>query len=131
MDHLTTSTPILTIRQPWATLIASGAKDVECRSYPTHYRGPLFIHAGLGWDGEGRRPDGVPHRAILGRVIITGCTRTSASSWAESGMWHWELDEPVVFDPPVFAMTGRLAFWYADADLGARLAEAEAALHRL
>ena len=36
----------LTILQPWATLIAVGAKKVETRSWATNYRGPLAIHAG-------------------------------------------------------------------------------------
>lgn len=36
----------LTIQQPWATLIAIGAKHIETRSWSTNYRGPLAIHAG-------------------------------------------------------------------------------------
>ena len=35
----------LTIRQPWASLIALGIKQVETRSWDTAYRGPLAIHA--------------------------------------------------------------------------------------
>lgn len=35
----------LTIRQPWASLIAIGAKRIETRSWQTHYQGPLAIHA--------------------------------------------------------------------------------------
>ncbi len=37
----------LTIRQPWASLIAVGAKTIETRPFRTDYRGPLAIHAGL------------------------------------------------------------------------------------
>ena len=36
----------LTIRQPWASLIAVGAKTIETRPFSTTYRGPLAIHAG-------------------------------------------------------------------------------------
>jgi hypothetical protein len=36
----------LTICQPYAELIAIGAKKVENRVWPTSYRGPLMIHAG-------------------------------------------------------------------------------------
>lgn len=36
----------LTIRQPWASLIAHGVKTIETRSWSTEYRGPLAIHAG-------------------------------------------------------------------------------------
>ena len=38
---------VLTIRQPWASLIAVGAKTIETRPFSTKYRGPLAIHAGL------------------------------------------------------------------------------------
>ena len=36
----------ITIRQPWASLIASSDKKYETRSWPTKYRGPIAIHAG-------------------------------------------------------------------------------------
>lgn len=36
----------LTILQPWASLIALGAKRIETRSWYTSYRGPMAIHAG-------------------------------------------------------------------------------------
>ena len=39
----------LTIRQPWASLIAAGVKTIETRSWSTKYRGPLAIHAGKQW----------------------------------------------------------------------------------
>jgi len=37
----------LTLWQPWASLIAIGAKRIETRSWPTSYRGPLAIHAAM------------------------------------------------------------------------------------
>lgn len=36
----------LTVRQPWAQLIALGVKSIETRSWSTGYRGPLAVHAG-------------------------------------------------------------------------------------
>ena len=36
----------LTIRQPWASLIAAGMKTIETRGWSTRYWGPLLIHAG-------------------------------------------------------------------------------------
>lgn len=44
----------LTIRQPWASLIAIGAKQYETRSWSTGYRGPLVIHASKGFSNEER-----------------------------------------------------------------------------
>lgn len=38
----------LTLTQPWASLVAIGAKQIETRSWATKYRGPLAIHAGQG-----------------------------------------------------------------------------------
>ena len=35
----------LTLWQPWASLIACGAKKIETRSWATKYRGPIAIHA--------------------------------------------------------------------------------------
>jgi activating signal cointegrator 1 len=35
----------LTIRQPWARAVATGVKRIETRSWRTHYRGRLLIHA--------------------------------------------------------------------------------------
>lgn len=40
----------LTLHQPWASLIAVGAKRIETRSWSTKYRGPLAIHAGKVFD---------------------------------------------------------------------------------
>ena len=39
----------LSITQPWATLIAIGAKTIETRSWSTLYRGDLAIHAAKGF----------------------------------------------------------------------------------
>lgn len=35
----------ISLWQPWATLIAIGAKRYETRSWSTNYRGPIAIHA--------------------------------------------------------------------------------------
>ena len=43
---------VLTIKEPWATLIINGYKKYEFRSWKTNYRGKLLIHAGKGVDKE-------------------------------------------------------------------------------
>jgi len=35
----------ISIHQPWAHLVVAGLKLVENRTWRTHYRGPLVIHA--------------------------------------------------------------------------------------
>ncbi len=39
----------ISLTQPWATLVAIGAKRIETRSWSTRYRGPLAIHAAKGF----------------------------------------------------------------------------------
>lgn len=46
---------VLTLTQPWAILVALGAKKIETRSWRTSYRGPLAIHAAQGLGPVGGR----------------------------------------------------------------------------
>lgn len=41
---------VITIREPFATLIAEGYKEYEFRTWKTKYRGEILIHAGKGID---------------------------------------------------------------------------------
>ena len=38
----------ISIKQPWASLVASGRKTIECRTWRTTHRGPLLICASKG-----------------------------------------------------------------------------------
>lgn len=38
---------VLTIKEPFATLIKNKVKYIETRSWKTNYRGELYIHSGL------------------------------------------------------------------------------------
>jgi hypothetical protein len=42
----------LSLWQPWASLMAVGAKKIETRSWPTSYRGLIAIHAAKKWDAD-------------------------------------------------------------------------------
>lgn len=39
---------VLSLLQPWASLVVLGHKEIETRSWNTKYRGPLLIHASAG-----------------------------------------------------------------------------------
>lgn len=39
---------VLSIKEPYASLISCGVKKIETRSWKTNYRGELYIHASLG-----------------------------------------------------------------------------------
>lgn len=54
----------ITLTQPYATLVALGAKQIETRSWRTDWRGTLLIHAGRGLGPVGHR-DGL--RMLCGR----------------------------------------------------------------
>jgi hypothetical protein len=82
----------LTIHQPWASLIIMGIKTNETRSWPTHYRGPLLIHAGARPISQSvlrecratmnlcflhnLAPTQLPLGALLGTVDLVGCYPT-------------------------------------------------------
>ena len=38
-----TTMKALSVKQPWANLLASGQKTIETRLWPTDYRGPILI----------------------------------------------------------------------------------------
>lgn len=44
----------LTLTQPWATLVAIGAKKIETRTWSTNYRGLVAIHAAKNFPGWAR-----------------------------------------------------------------------------
>ena len=69
---------VLTIKQPFASLIAEGYKEYEFRTWKTKYRGPLLIHAGLGVDKEAMKRYeklnlNYPKGKIIAKVNLTDC----------------------------------------------------------
>ncbi len=89
----------LSIKQPWASLIAHGIKDIENRTWATKYRGTIYIHVSgkkqfniqltddqtklaipalkTAFDGT------MPFGAIIGTVDIVDCVINHGSIWAE------------------------------------------------
>jgi hypothetical protein len=56
----------ISLTQPWATLVAIGAKRIETRSWATKYRGPIAIHAAKGFPAWCRDLcDTPPFRGVL------------------------------------------------------------------
>ena len=122
----------ITIKQPWASLIVSGLKDIENRTWKTSFRGRVLIHAGKsvsknGWremsqkqidvaantNMIGAKFDELPFGAILGSVEIVDCVQNHPSLWAENGVWNWVLADPILFPEPIPAK-GKLSFWEYD-----------------
>lgn len=69
---------VLTLKQPWASLVANGYKVYEFRSWKTKYRGEILIHAGCGVDKEWLdkvKDYGIdfPKKKILCKVVLEDC----------------------------------------------------------
>jgi hypothetical protein len=107
---------ILTLWQPWASLVSSGAKRIETRSWSPARGGmlgpgPLLIHAGRHWDGAARKlcfrqpfrsalfgdarpdPKALPLGCVLALVHLYGFRPTSDER-GEILPWARDLAEP-------------------------------------
>lgn len=91
----------LSVRQPWAWAILLAGRDIENRTWPTDYCGPLLIHASkrydhnaanfilprMDWGMRAHLPDGIPGPkflpcgGIVGIVEIVGLARCDAKSY--------------------------------------------------
>ena len=68
----------LTIKQPFASLIAEGYKVYEFRTWKTKYRGDILIHAGKSIDKEAMKRFAYlnltyPTGKIIAKATITDC----------------------------------------------------------
>lgn len=91
----------LSIKQPWAELIVSGIKDIENRSWRTHFRGRVYVHASAKisdfvlsseqlklFMASRISKDNLTFLAIIGEVDIVDCVINHASVWAEQMITH-------------------------------------------
>lgn len=129
---------VLSLLQPWATLVVTGAKKLETRSWQTSYRGGLLIHASLGKKGKilASEPpfkkyiqhfDQLPFGAIIGSIELEDVVRVEnlflsdhvlalltleekAFGDYEPGRYAWILTEPEKFEHPI-PVKGTLGLW--------------------
>lgn len=85
----------ISVKQPWASLIIEGIKDIENRNWQAYYRGRLYIHTGKGFDLQGAElvsklyPEykKIVERSkrlrggIIGHVHLLDCVTSHNSSW--------------------------------------------------
>jgi len=114
-SHRTDRQKAISVRQPWAWLIVNGFKDIENRTWPTSYQGPVLIHAsqkmtlyeyhqaaqlassvGI----EIPEPKDLERGGIVGEAVITDCVLESDSPWFV-GPWGFVLSnaKPLPFQP--------------------------------
>lgn len=111
----------LSVKQPWASLIAVGLKSVELRSWRTHYRGPLVVVASAGVDraalarlGGRNGPRGVTV-AIVDLVDVRPAVIADvddALSVPRRGAFAWCLTRPRLL--VATAVRGRLGLYELD-----------------
>ena len=111
----------LSIRQPWAWLIANGYKDIENRTWDTKFRGRIYVHTGQRIDPndfqrqrEHVRTSGImiPELvtgAVIGEVDIVDCVTQSDSPWFD-GPCGLVLANPVAYVKPI-PCKGQLGFF--------------------
>lgn len=84
---------VLTLHQPWASLVALGVKSIETRSWPTQYRGPLAIHAAA------KVPAGMSGPAgMIGRFTVHQDARSDGWYMLDS---QWEGRELGAYQYPI------------------------------
>ncbi|GAA4743005.1 ASCH domain-containing protein [Flavisolibacter ginsenosidimutans] len=133
-----TEAKALSLLQPWASLVVTGIKKIETRSWQTAYRGTLFVHASLGKKGKvlvNEPPfskyipdfDALPFGAVIGQVNLDEIVPVEKLFYSDAmlntltleekafgdytkGRYAWLLSEPVMFDKPI-PMKGGLGLW--------------------
>ena len=96
----------LSVRQPFANLIADGSKTIEVRSRRTEYRGPLLIVSA-------KRPAVTPAGCALAVVNLVDCRpmteadEPAAMSKRKPDTWAWVLTDVRRIEPqPVRGQLG-------------------------
>lgn len=127
----------LTVRQPWADLIALGHKSIELRTWYTNYRGPFVLCSSASPIDRGRR---VRFGNVPGTTFETGVTLAvvklvdvrEASSLDQydaccsvaRGEYAWRL-HVVNSTIPRVHVKGKLGWWSLPDDVVNILARAE------
>lgn len=97
----------ISLWQPYATLIAIGAKSIETRGWGTRYRGPLLIHAAKKKDRDALAlqsipgvfrtalarggifgPHDLPLGAIVAEAYLLECVRVMPYSVTRRAVWR-------------------------------------------
>lgn len=129
----------LSFAQPWASAVAFAGKDIENRSFRTHFRGPIAIHASntyfdeyyddrvravrggerrtiIEWINRGHRKyslDLVKNDLIYGHIIaiamLVDCVKRSSSPWYCPDNSAWVLSGVVPIEP--VECKGALGLW--------------------
>lgn len=111
---------VLTVRQPWANMIASGKKTIETRKWYAKYRGPLLIHSS-------KNPPIDPAGFVLCVVTLLDCHRMTKEDEQDACCPRYPRAYSLVFGklwrlPRPFRMNGALYVYEAEETYNAPLA---------
>ncbi len=131
---------VISLLQPWATLVVLGHKKIETRSWQTPYRGRLLIHASAGKAGKAFAEietikrflphfKALPFGAVIGEAQLVDMVRFGRPAHAEeaeflagitleeqafgdftAGRWGWILEGAFAYKE-VLPAKGRLGLW--------------------
>lgn len=123
---------VLTIKEPWASLIIEGYKKYEFRSWKTNYRGKILIHAGMTLErhsAEKFKDYNLEYHkgAIIGEAEINDCILVdelfdaqlkefNSLVYGQSGHvdeYAWKLENVKKYDKPIY-IKGQLGLWNYD-----------------
>lgn len=136
--HALTALPALSIRQPWASLIAAGDKSIELRNWATDYRGWIWLHASRQVDLKAMelldlRAADFPTGGLLGIGQLSTCQLIrSRSEWLVlkhehrspgefvAGVYAWSFDDVIALREKI-AVRGELRLFTFDESTRHRL----------
>ena len=119
---------VLTIKQPWASLIINQYKKYEFRSWKTNYRGKILIHAGLSIENNmlNKLEDfnlEYDKGAIIGEAELVDCILVDEEFDKELrkinpivygnnyvGVYAWKLENIKKYNKPIY-IKGKLGLW--------------------
>ena len=125
---------VLSLTEPYATLIKIGKKKIETRSWKTNYRGELYIHASSTAISKQDRnnselmslvnSDQMNYGNIICRCELVDCIEMTdefiekvkqneieyITGLYENGRYAWILEDITILDKPIRAK-GHLGIW--------------------
>lgn len=123
---------VLTIKEPWASLIISGYKEYEFRSWKTNYRGKILIHSGLSLERDNalKFKDynlNYGRGEIIGEAILTDCIPVTKKfeddlykinplvygKSEHTRVYAWRLENIVMYEKRI-PCRGKLGLWNYD-----------------
>ena len=124
---------VVSIREPYASLIKDGIKTIETRSWKTKYRGPIYIHSCISKqkireDVKDLTKSDLKYGYILCKAQLVDCIYMDEKfikkeknrdynnficGLYEVGRYAWILDNIEILDNPI-KIKGKLGLWNYD-----------------